>query len=250
MSLTPIRLGIVLAVYIMSLSMVIDSALASSTPAQYCNAQRGAAAGKFAQCILKQLGLFDCGDFVPSQLKCIAKYSQTWAKLQAKASGSGSPCDSPRFSDNGDGTVTDHLTGLQWERKDNLDSTPNLSDPHDADNTYTLSAGVAASDGTAFTDLLATLNGGSCFAGQCDWRVPTVSELLTIYSAPTTGACQAPPCIADPLLAPTSDGYWAATDSFQTPGEACIVEFINGGTGAGVRANPAFVRAVRGGLPD
>src|SRR6185295_5952374 len=39
----------------------------------------------------------------------------------------------PRFSDNRDGTVRDQKTGLMWEKKADLDGSPNPSDPHDAD---------------------------------------------------------------------------------------------------------------------
>jgi hypothetical protein len=44
----------------------------------------------------------------------------------------------PRFVDNGDGTVTDNQTGLQWEKKTTaVGSVANLADPHDVDNAYT-----------------------------------------------------------------------------------------------------------------
>src|SRR6059036_1572800 len=38
-----------------------------------------------------------------------------------------------RFVDNGDGTVTDNQTGLQWEKKDGADGVENYADPHDVD---------------------------------------------------------------------------------------------------------------------
>src|SRR2546429_7397381 len=64
-----------------------------------------------------------------------------------------------RFVDNGDGTVTDNQTGLQWEQKTTtVGSGVNLADPHDVDNSYTWSSSGTAADGTAFTDFLATLN--------------------------------------------------------------------------------------------
>ena len=92
----------------------------------------------------------------------------------------------PRFVDNGDGTVTDHETGLIWEKKDNFGGGLNLADPHDADNGYAWSASGTVADGAAYTDFLAKLNDGAstdggastaitgCFVGHCDWRLPTI----------------------------------------------------------------------------
>jgi hypothetical protein len=45
--------------------------------------------------------------------KCRVNYTSTWATLEKKAAGTGATCDSARFVDNGNGTVTDELTDLQ-----------------------------------------------------------------------------------------------------------------------------------------
>ena len=44
-----------------------------------------------------------------------------------------------RFVDNADGTVTDTMTGLMWEKKAALDSAVNAANLHDADNPYSWS---------------------------------------------------------------------------------------------------------------
>src|SRR5439155_2130664 len=140
-------------------------------PEQKCQARRANAAGKYAECAQKALGKLslsgDLNAYNAAGGKCVTKYDATWDRLQGEATGSGATCDNPRFVDNGDGTVTDRLTALQWEKKDNLDNSPNPADPHDADNSYTWSApsGTAA-DGTAFMSFLASLNSGGFSPGS------------------------------------------------------------------------------------
>ena len=99
----------------------------------------------------------------------------------------------PRFVDNGDGTVTDNDTGLQWEKKvqnvcSNNANTACTSDSdcpggscagclHCVDDPYTWCAGPSSGfvcsnssnppDGTAFTSFLTTLNGGATGVGNC-----------------------------------------------------------------------------------
>jgi uncharacterized protein DUF1566 len=168
-----------------------------------------------------------------------------------------SGCTNQRFVDSGNGTVTDNQTGLQWEKKDNLDSSANLSDPHDADNTYTWSSSGTAADGTVFTDFLSQLNNcvsadGSTitggFAGHCDWRLPTIAELQTILLAPFL--CGTNPCI-DPIFGPTKSlEYWSATTSAGFPNDAWGVGFADGHVlGSGAKSSGGtYARAVRSGL--
>ena len=75
----------------------------------------------------------------------------------------GVPWPEPRFTDNGDGTITDHLTGLVWLKYANCFGTRSWSD--------------ALSDSN-------TLDSGSCgladgsLAG--DWRLPNRKELFSL----------------------------------------------------------------------
>jgi hypothetical protein len=161
-----------------------------------------------------------------------------------------------RFVDDRDGTVTDRKTGLVWEQKGNLDGNANSDDPHDADNLLAWSNSGSAPDGDAFTVFLAALNGGTspdglatsgCFAGHCDWRLPTVEELSGIVE-PTQGSCSqgSGPC-TDPTLGPgQADGYWSATTFARKLSEAWLVDFAGGDTAHGGKTFAFFVRAVRG----
>lgn len=71
----------------------------------------------------------------------------------------------PRFTDNGDGTITDNATGLMW-----------VADP-------SLLGGKFGTPGTPTTmnwieaiDECVSLN----YAGHSDWRLPNVKELMSI----------------------------------------------------------------------
>lgn len=177
---------------------------------------------------------------------------------------SGCQLTEQRFVDNGDGTVTDHKTGLIWEKKNNLDGTVNVSDPHDADNLYTWCSGrrdcansANPPDGTAFTTFLYGLNGGTspdatatsgCFIGHCDWRLPTIEEWAGIVET-TQGICggENGACI-DPTFGPTqANGHWSATTVAGSPTNAWSVGFSNGSVGPGNKILTGYVRAVRGG---
>ena len=177
-----------------------------------------------------------------------------------------SGCFATRFTDNGDGTVTDHLTELQWEKK--VSPGNGEMDPHDVDNVYTWGdldgcpfRGCA--NGSAFSDFLLRLNGcimrdrtsvsSAGFAGHCDWRLPTLQELRTIVDIWVPGCAAGSPCI-DPIFGPTAlNTYWSATmTDYITPGttnatEAWVVYFYNGLDSGDGKLAPNSARAVRNG---
>ena len=191
-----------------------------------------------------------------------------------------------RFTDNGDGTVTDHQSGLMWEKK-----TPaGGGGVHDVKNQYTWCArnGIfnvcldrsEPPNGTVFTEFLYGLNRGTsvngdssngCFTGHCDWRLPTIVELRTIFDA-AQGECGGGigACI-DPIFGPTFFGtetvgihttpansfYWSSTSFVPSPplppeaAGAWVVNFgfeLRGNISVGALAKGAatYVRAVRG----
>ena len=156
------------------------------------------------------------------------------------------------YTDNCDGTVTDSTTGLVWEQK------TDDSGVHDKDNTYTWTTGDNSFNGTAASVFLATLNTPPCFAGSCDWRLPTIEELSGrsdggaatggIVDLTRSGCGSGTPCI-NAIFGPTvSSGYWSSSTEQGYPGYAWYVDFSNGDVNSDFKTLGGYVRAVRGGL--
>jgi hypothetical protein len=145
-----------------------------------------------------------------------------------------------RYTDNGDGTITDTKTGLMWEK---------LSDDgsiHDKDTTHTWA--------NAFASKIATLNSSS-FADHSDWRLPNVNELQSLVQygavAPSvdaafTTACAAS-CTVTTCSCTQSNLYWSATTFQFSPSDAWGVLFLSGHVSPTLKSNTFFVRAVRAG---
>jgi len=240
--------------------MYAGTAGALQSPQQYCDYARIVAWKTYVSCMDLALAQVARGTppFILGRADgCRRGYFKKWTGFQTKPLLAGSSCIGSRFTDNGDQTVTDHLTGLVWEKKTNLDMNVNAADPHDADNTYGWSYS-AIENGPVFTDFLAKLNSGTGFAGSNGWRLPTVEELdSTTLVFPCSGAvhgpkcqCQSAPCI-DPSLDPnnTQSGiYWSATSDITDPTQVWYEEVALGGVDVGYKNGLVFARAVRGGL--
>jgi len=265
------------------LLLAATSAQARPTPQQKCAAGKNTTAGKYAACResaeAKLAAGGDPSKYTAALDKCESTFSTGWQKLEAKALAASASCPADdtvikaqtnaytvrvaaqvsgvRFKDNLDGTVTDHKTGLQWEQKTTVvGSGADFADPHDVDNPYTWNTvlGGTTPNGRVFTDFLPKLNGASmdgvtltgCFAGHCDWRLPTIVELQTILK--DSFPCGTSPCI-DPVFGPTvARAYWSATTNATLPDSAWFVYLSTGNVGFDDKNLSFYVRAVRAGL--
>jgi hypothetical protein len=133
------------------------------------------------------------------------------------------------YSDNGDGTVTDPTTGLTWLRC-------SMGQTWDG-KTCTGTAGTYTFDqANALTSMVR-------FAGQNDWRLPNIRELLTIVDRSKYF-----PAI-DPIAFPatSSSVFWSASaDAYDSAG-AWYVAFGYGDAGSFYKYGVNQVRLVRAG---
>jgi hypothetical protein len=158
----------------------------------------------------------------------------------------------PRFVDNGDGTVTDHNTGLQWEKKDQSGGI------HDWSKTYTWCGASCYNtnimDGTITSTFLAGLNAGSGFAGHTDWRIPKMNELQSLANYENVGpavdpafntACAASCTVTSCSCTGQSFEYWSSTTYHGNSIGAWVVFFGDGTVLSSSKDGIDYARAVR-----
>ncbi len=142
------------------------------------------------------------------------------------------------FTDNGNGTVTDNLTGLMWEKLSRNGTIHEVSDTFDWTNAFVK---------------IAMLNDAK-FAGHADWRLPNQRELFTLVtfggvaeqtiSAVFRDDCQ-PGCAVTTCSCTAADRYWSATTDPFLSGYANGVDFGAAATFSATKLSNRHVRAVR-----
>jgi hypothetical protein len=146
-------------------------------------------------------------------------YDDGWYKM-------GVPLPELRFVDNGDGTVTDNLTGLTWQQNFDYHGPMDWYSACDACNNM-------ADDGQYLVD-------GS---QPGDWRLPNIKELLSLYNY---GQREMP---SPPFLGPVDWQCWSSTTAEGFEGNAALyLYFSYGWTGASTKTvDSVRVLCVRGG---
>jgi len=123
--------------------------------------------------------------------------------------------DSPSYTDNGDGTVTDSGTGLVWQQ-----AVPTT--------TYAQTAALAYCAGLSL-------------GGYTDWRLPSYVELLSIVDFSAYN-----PSINAAVFPGTPAGYfWSSTLYAGASGDAWNVYFVDGNAFNDVVSLAYYVRCVR-----
>ena len=167
----------------------------------------------------------------------------------------GVPIPTPRYTDKGDGTIKDNLTGLIWLKNANC--------PKEKRDWPTALDDVASLNSTG------KMNGHDCGDGSgrkgshsTDWRLPNIRELFSLvdfaFSSPaiSDAAGRANGSSNDPFTDFPVDevggpSYWSSTSVTPFPDLAWAVNFVAGSifndNKNGVLILFQFVLAVRGG---
>lgn len=129
----------------------------------------------------------------------------------------------PRFTDNGNGTVRDNLTGLTWSRHGNAPDRALANPCPNAEEDMSWQAAL---------DFVACLN-SSAYLGFSDWRLPNVNELESVAHAGVGDTSEFLTEVGfgleplDTLVQPSR--YWTSTTDASFTDSAWDVDMVAGG---------------------
>jgi hypothetical protein len=119
------------------------------------------------------------------------------------------------YTDNGDGTVTDNVTGLMWQQ-------------------VVPATKYAWAKAVSYCPALT-------LAGHSDWRLPSIIELVSIVDLG-----QSNPSINSTYFPSTSwDWFWSASPSVGSSSVAWLVDFVHGYTLSDGVSSTEYIRCVR-----
>ncbi len=145
-----------------------------------------------------------------------ACYDLNGAVIECKLTGqdgdmlAGATWPSIRFIDNGDGTVTDNLTGLMWTQDANL--------------------GGSYRSWSEALEYIKTLTVG----GYTDWRLPNIHELDSLTDS---GAVDPALPHGHPFINVLQNFYWTSTSVAFDTLNAWVVDMSDGGIGSAYKPN-------------
>jgi len=142
----------------------------------------------------------------------------------------GYPETGARFTDNGDGTITDNATGLMW-----------VKDPSQLGGVWGTPGSPAADSWSDAIDNCLALN---C-AGHQDWRLPNAKELITLIDYERL----APAIDATFFPNTQSNHYWSSSGYSDDENYEWAVDFTIGHVEDKLRPTTQYVRPVRLGVP-
>lgn len=145
----------------------------------------------------------------------------------------GTPWPEPRFADNGDGTVTDRLTGLVWLK--NANCSPPLGKKYWS-STPSAVAGISHGD----CDLSDNSQDG-------DWRVPNVRELLSLmdYEKASPALPTGHPFSNVYIQGEVHNYYWTSTSYYEYWANNFCVDFRKGYMYDRIKADSWYIWPVR-----
>ena len=134
-----------------------------------------------------------------------------------------------RFADNGDGTLTDTVTKLQWKR---------------CSEGQVWNGSACSGGAVAETWQLALQRADAAeFAGHRDWRLPNIKELGAIVER----ACTGPALDSGAFPQAPASTYWSSSPGMLDGDSVWVIRFENGYSVFSGKAERNHVRLVRDG---